>query len=440
MQFGQYQSWGLTPKANPARVIKEDWRFTPLPAEPPDGQHYLAYGNGRSYGDVALNNGGTILDTGTLNRLIKFDRETGVIRCEAGVLLSEILQLCVPAGWFVPATPGTRFITIGGAIANDVHGKNHHQQGSFGCHLNSLELLRSDGSRLHCSADENSELYCATIGGLGLTGLIIWAEIQLIAIDGDQVEYQELPFSSFTEFLSLSRESAENWPYTVSWIDCSGTGKKLGRGIFSRGRHAPGLSPKQSSSAAKLPLSVPFTPPISLINHLSVSCFNKLYYYWHSRHSKMGKSHYESFFFPLDSIRNWNRIYGRHGFYQYQCVIPHQYAETAIPELLHCIGAEKAGSFLAVLKEFGEQRSLGMLSFPRPGLTLAMDFPNTGKKTLALLDRLDSIVRAAGGAVYPAKDARMSAEAFSEYFPLADRFSTFIDPHFSSSFWRRVRP
>jgi FAD/FMN-containing dehydrogenase len=429
--------WGCLPMIPPAaRTIERDWRFEALPEFDGDDSA-LAFGCGRSYGDSCINSHATQLGTAQLQRLIKFDAQSGTLHCEAGVTLDEILRVIVPVGWFLPVLPGTRFVTIGGAIANDVHGKNHHNAGSFGCHVLSLNLLRSDGHRYHCSPQENSTLFQATIGGLGLTGLIVSAEIRLVAITSDQLEVEDLPFSCVEEFSAISRASAD-WEYTVSWIDTFARKSRLGRGIFSRARHAHntgGRNPGRSLTAIR----VPFAPPFSLVNRWTVDAFNRAYFWHRSRNRGVHYQHYQPFFFPLDAIGNWNRVYGRQGFYQYQCVVPQPGAEQIMNTLLHEISRSGASSFLTVLKEFGDRESPGMLSFPRPGLTLAIDFPNRGELTRRLLSSFDTIVQSAGGAIYPAKDARMPSHLFRSAYPKIQAFAAEMDPNFSSAFWRRMQ-
>ena len=430
------RSWGRLAIPGPSRTLERDWRFENLP-EILEPDSLLPHGRGRSYGDSCLNSNASQISTRRLNRFISFDETVGTLDCESGVTLDEILQLIVPRGWFLPVVPGTRFITLGGAIANDVHGKNHHHAGTFGCHIRSLQLLRSDGERPVCNKEKNSELFAATIGGLGLTGLVTRASLNLIPITSAELVTESLAFDSLKEFVSLTRDSAD-WDYTVAWVDTFARKGCVGRGIFSRARHAV------AGSGIKLPrtgpcLGVPFSPPFSLVNKWTVDYFNRLYHYASSRKSGPQHTHYRPFFFPLDAIDNWNRIYGRRGFYQYQCVVPHDGGEAAIQQLLSGIHASGEGSFLAVLKEFGERRSPGMLSFPRPGLTLALDFPNRGERTLRLLDSFDQIVSSVDGAIYPAKDARMPATLFSAGYPGVEAFKSQIDPKFSSAFWRRVQ-
>lgn len=425
--------WGRYPSSSPRQI--RSCRNRQLLDLPDQSLSCLPFGNGRSYGDVCLNNNGALLLTRALDRFITFDPASGVLRAEAGVLLAEILALIVPQGWFLPVTPGTQFVTLGGAIANDVHGKNHHVAGSFGCHVRAFELRRSDGGCLLCTPEQNIEWFRATVGGLGLTGLIAWVEIQLQRIANPWIVAENRRFAHLDEFLTLDAEYEARYPYIVSWIDCAATGQALGRGIYMAGMHAPPglLKPPPPERRA---LTVPFMPPISLVNRFSVGAFNRLYY--HLPRPARGLTPYQPFFYPLDNLLEWNRLYGRQGFFQYQCVIPLTEAREALREILARIAASGQGSMLAVLKRFGDKTSGGLLSFPRPGITLALDFPNQDQSTLNLLERLDEVTRQAGGAVYPAKDARMSGDSFRGYFPQWAQFSRYRDPRFSSSFWRRV--
>jgi FAD/FMN-containing dehydrogenase len=360
------------------------------------------------------------------------------VRCEAGVSLAEILDIMVPRGWFLPVTPGTKFVSVGGAIANDIHGKNHHRSGTFGCHVTRFELLRSNGQRLICSPDQHSELFRATIGGLGLTGIIVWAEFRLKPIINPYIDMDHIRFSSLDEFFEISAASDQDFEYTMSWVDVLIGGKGLCRGIFMRGNHNQSRALASKPLKKRLPLALPFNFPTFVLNTLTVKAFNQLYY--HAQFStKVHKTvPYDPFFYPLDSIHNWYRMYGKRGFLQYQCVVPFEHDREAMSEILARIRHSGEGSFLTVLKEFGHIQSPGMLSFPRPGLTLALDFAYGGQKTLQLLDELDNIVMHSGGAVYPAKDARMSAASFQAFFPQWKEFAQHIDPHFSSSFWRRA--
>ena len=430
----RYESWGRFPKAT-HDIVRVNWRDAALP--PDSGKNMLPFGNGRSYGDCCLNDHGILVDTRGLDRFMAFDARTGTLRCEAGVLLGEILDLIVAHGWFVPVTPGTQFVTIGGAVASDVHGKNHHHAGTFGRHINCFELLRSDGTRLRCSPEENPDWFCATVGGLGLTGLITWVELQLKAISGPLIDQEVIRYLRLEEFFRLSRESDITYEHTVAWIDCAAKGASLGRGLFIRGNHAAGGHDRRAKGRG-VQFSVPFDPPLALVNGPSLRLFNALHYRKQLQERVRSTVHYSKFFYPLDAIGAWNRIYGSNGLLQYQCVIPHRNAEPAIAEILRQIAGAGTGSFLAVLKMFGDMPSPGLLSFPRPGATLALDFPNQGKRTFDLLDRLDAITMAADGALYPAKDARMSPDTFRRSFPNWQQLEPFIDPRFSSSFWRRV--
>lgn len=428
------ESWGRYPVTE-SRVDRLCWRNDDC-FEDTD-IHVLPRGNGRSYGDVCLNHRGVLVDTLGLDRFIRFDADSGILCCESGVLLSDILELVVPLGWFLPVTPGTQYITIGGAIANDVHGKNHHQVGTFGNFLRRFELRRSDGNRLICSVEDNADWYRATIGGLGLTGLILWAEIQLRPVTNPYIEMESIRFDNLVDFMELSSSSDQDFEYTVAWIDCQASGESLGRGIFMRGNHSNSSPGKLPTLSKKRGIGIPSVIPDGLLNRATVKLFNSFYYWRHFRRHRYMTTPYMPFFYPLDKINNWNRLYGKSGFLQYQCVVPKD--SDAMQEILKLIGVRGFGSFLAVLKQFGDISSPGMMSFPRPGLTLALDFPNSrGRALFDLLEDLDGIVTSAGGAVYPAKDARMSAESFSSFYPDLGKFKEYVDPKISSSFWRRV--
>jgi len=427
-----FESWGRFPRATQeVRAVR--WRTDPFPQV---SGKVLPYGLGRSYGDSCLNDGGTLLAARGLSRFISFDPATGVLRCEAGVTLAEILDFAVPQGWFLPVTPGTKFVTLGGAIANDVHGKNHFADGTFGRHVRAFELLRSDGARLLCTPDKNSDHFRATIGGLGLTGLLTWAEVQLKRIHNPFIEAETIRFGGLEEFYELNAASERDYLYTVAWIDILATGRNLGRGIYFRGNHAAPIPGGMPTLRRPLELAVPVDAPGWVLNPTTVRAFNFVIYRKQLRNVKAGITTIDPFFYPLDTIHDWNRIYGKRGFLQWQCVVP--MGSGAIGPILAEIARSREGSFLVVLKTFGPLRSPGMLSFPRPGITLALDFRNRGEPTFSLLDRLDRIVRESGGAIYPAKDARMSADTFRRSFPKLDEFRPFVDPAFSSSFWRRV--
>ncbi|MEN6542645.1 FAD-binding oxidoreductase [Parvibaculum sp.] len=428
-------SWGRYPRLAQRVVHMADRRGAlPLPAE----GSILPYGLGRSYGDSCLNGGGTLIATRGLDRFISFDRESGEITCEAGVSLAEIIEVALPHGWFLPATPGTKFVTLGGAIANDVHGKNHHRDGTFGLHVKSFELLRSDGTRLRCSPEENADYFAASIGGLGLTGLITTATLKLKRVGSAFLGGQSIKFGSLDEFFDLSAESAATHEYVVSWIDCLGEGETLGRGHFLRANFLSAEEAAGMRSRRSLPLAVPVTPPVSLVNRLTLKAFNAAYYNRQSVRVAQKTWGVDGFHYPLDAIANWNRIYGPRGFLQYQAVVPPRDQRDVAEALLEEIARSGQGSFLVVLKVFGDRRSPGLMSFPMPGTTLALDFPILGEATFKLLDRLDAIVVEAGGRIYAAKDARMAPETFARGYPDIETFRKFVDPRMSSSFARRV--
>ena len=428
------RSWGNYPRVEHAAVVPLNWRHLPLPrlAGP-----LLPVGLARSYGDSCLNEGGTLLAARGLDRLVSFDREGGRLRCEAGVSLAEILELVVPHGWFLPVVPGTAFATVGGAIANDVHGKNHHVAGTFGHHVRRFELLRSGGERIECSPDSNGGLFRATVGGLGLTGLVTWAELELARAPSAWFDVETIRVEGLDHFFALSEESAAAHEYTVAWIDALAGGEHAGRGLFMRANFAAAGGPHVPPGRR---LSVPFDFPALALNRGSIGAFNALYRSRGSRRWRATREPYPRYLFPLDGIAGWNRMYGKRGFVQHQSVVPRADAPRHLRAMLEAIARSGEASFLTVLKVFGDREPAGLLSFARPGVTLALDFPMRGGSTLSLLDRLDAIVREAGGAVYPAKDARMSPETFRASFPRRDEFARHIDPAFSSSFWRRVSP
>lgn len=428
-----YFSWGRYPDVAHAHVYKPAWDDqVPAALESAPNASLLPYGLGRSYGDSCLNADRILVDCCRLDRILGFDESTGVLRCESGVTFADIISVFLPKGWFLPVTPGTQFVTIGGAIANDVHGKNHHCAGSFGAHVRQFGLRRSDYGLVLCSAEQNSEMFRATIGGLGLTGVIAWADIQLRRVAGPWIDAELTSFQSLQSFLDLSRDSDGRFEYTVAWLDCFAG--KNSRGVFFGGNHSTARKTFRRKHGPKLP----FALPSWLLNRHTVKAFNTAYYHIHAaKKGAVSSVSYDSFFYPLDSVRQWNLFYGKQGFLQYQCVIP----ETnlgALEELLDRIARSGMGSFLGVLKKFGDAPSAGMLSFPRPGLTLALDFAMRGERTLQLMRSLDDVVQQSGGALYPAKDARMSPALFECSFPHWRSFVPYIDPKMSSSFWRRV--
>lgn len=431
----QRLSWGAYPP-HPQSVEEVHWREA-LPARlgslRRERLETLAFGNGRSYGDSCLAASDRVLSIRPLDRLLGADWAQGVIRAEAGVTLDEILQVCIPRGWFLPVTPGTKYVTLGGAVANDVHGKNHHARGTFGRHLRRFGLVRSDRGRCECAPDENRALFEATIGGLGLTGVIEWVELELAPIASSRIASVVQRFGDLDEFFSLSEELDPAHEFCVSWVDC--TGRAAGRGIYSAGDFAAEGPLEYEAPPSR---SVPVTSSRSLINPLSLRAFN--FAYWHASPlwRTESASGYEPFFYPLDAVRHWNRVYGRRGFQQYQCLIPERDARAGIGALLEAISKSGTGSFLAVLKRCGDLRSPGLLSFPAPGTTLALDFPHGPVLAEKLFPTLDAIVREAGGRLYPAKDAHMSGDDFRQAYPAWERLEALRDPVLMSRFWARV--
>lgn len=395
----------------------------------------LAYGNGRSYGDSCLNGSGALIDMRGMDRILDFDPATGMIDVEAGVLLSDIIARVAPHGWFPAVVPGTQFVTVGGAIANDIHGKNHHGAGTFGCHVESLELLRSDGVVRPCSAEQSPALFAATIGGMGLTGLILSARLRLMRVSSLEIEQTATGFDRLEEFFEIAPEADSTNDYCVAWIDQLAAGHQAGRGVMLAGNHAVdgGHQPGQPGGL----LRVPIQPPFSVLGSAFIGAFNAAYN-WKQRRAKTSRVGYQSYFFPLDGVRDWNRLYGPRGLLQHQSVIPEEAARCVVSTLLAAGRDAGHASFLTVLKRFGAIRSPGLLSFPRPGYTLTLDFPNQGATTAKLFERLDAITIDAGGAVNPYKDARMSAATFASSFPNWRDLEAVRDRGFLSDFWRRT--
>jgi FAD/FMN-containing dehydrogenase len=431
----RFQSFGrATPAARHAIAANE--AMTLMRSGKAADNALLGYGNGRSYGDSCQNEAGAVVDMRSLNRIAAFNAETGLVEAEAGVLLSDIIALTAPYGLFPAVVPGTQFVTLGGAIANDVHGKNHHRRGTFGCHVESLTLLRSDGQTYICSAADNARLFEATIGGMGLTGLILSASIRLMRVPSLDVVEKVTRFADLGEFFELAEAADQANEYAVAWIDQLAGGHGRGRGLLLTGNHAEHGSHAATRSGGNL--SVPFQPPFNLLNRPFLTAFNAAYRWKKGRSVAPRRTGYQGFFFPLDGVGDWNRLYGPKGLYQHQSVVPENAAHLAVPALLGAARQAGQGSFLTVLKRFGSIRSPGLLSFPRPGFTLTLDFPNRGDRTLRLLGELDRIAVAAGGAVNPYKDARMEPETFAASFPQWQQLEGLRDPAFMSSFWLRT--
>jgi len=395
----------------------------------------IARGMGRSYGDSSLN-GSLVLGMGKLDRMLAFDPDTGVLTCESGITLADIIDVLLPRGWFPAVTPGTKFVTVGGMIAADVHGKNHHGAGSFCDHLLSLDLALGDGSVVTCSAERNLALFAATCGGMGLTGVILRATFRLQRVETSRIRQRTLRARNLDDAMAIL-DAAQDATYTVAWIDCLAGGDSLGRSLIFLGEHARIGELPEADRAAPLARPrrrarrVPIDFPAIALSWPSVRLFNALYY----RSNRAGTSlvDLDPYFYPLDALADWNRIYGRRGFVQYQSVLPIAESAAGLRRMLAEVTRTGGASFLAVLKRLGRQ-SFGLMSFPRPGYTLALDFPATAGN-LKLLDRLDAIVREHGGRIYLAKDARTSPAMIACGYPrlaafqavrrrhgLADRF------------------
>ena len=397
-------------------------RLEDLPRFLQAGESLIARGNGRSYGDAALNSELT-LSMRAMDRMQAFDERTGLLTCEAGVLLADVLKTFVPRGWFPPVAPGTQFVTLGGMVAADVHGKNHHQDGSFGTHVESLTLALVNGEVRICSREQHGDLFRATLGGMGLTGVILSASFRLRPIETAFLLEETLSASNLQEVMALF-ETSHGWPYSVAWVDGLAQGAKLGRSVLSRGRFLAHSELPESWADAPLHLAapprlkIPMDAPSPLLNRTSVSLFNALH-----RRRTPGDARpvpLQPFFFPLDRVEDWNRVYGRRGFVQHQSVLPKSESQAGIAALLARAAKWRPGSFLAVLKLFGGSGD-GLLSFPMEGYTLTLDLPmNDG--TPALLAELDAIVQRHGGRVYLAKDAYCSPELLREGYSQLEQF------------------
>lgn len=388
----------------------------------------LARGLGRSYGDAAQNGGGLVLDQTSRTRILDMDDDTGVVSLESGVSLDQLMRSQLPRGWFVPVTPGTRQVTVGGAIGADIHGKNHHVAGTFGQHVRSLDLLTADGSIRTLTPDD--ELFWATVGGMGLTGIILRARVAMTRVQSAWCSVDTRRCANLDELLEAMADDASH-EYSVAWVDCLSRGDSLGRSVLTRGRFA--RLEELPEKRAKEPLAYnprvllaapPFVPG-GLLNKYSVAAFNELWFRKAPVHREGELQSVTAFFHPLDGVADWNRIYGGGGFLQYQVVVPTD-AQDTVRELISAFSHAGAASFLAVLKRFGPQNR-APLSFPMSGWTLALDVP-TGMPDLGpLLDRLDELVVTAGGRGYLAKDSRMRPETFRAMYPGHDRWAAVRD-------------
>lgn len=386
-----------------------------------------AIGARRSYGDGALNTGGSVFDMTRLNRFLDFDPDTGVLSAEAGVTIAEILAVFAPKGWMPAVMPGTGFATLGGCIANDVHGKNHHIDGGFGSFVDSIELMAPDGRSKRISRTRNKDLFRATLGGLGQTGIILSARIRLIPCETGYMQVQERRIETLGAFLDALNNSTAR--FCVGWIDATATGASLGRGILEEAEIADTYTSTLDSGGHGKARSVPFNAPSFALSPMIVRLFNRLYRARVPHSGRRTTRTLSDFFFPLDRLKNWNRLYGKSGFHQFQCVVPTDQAEAALGQILTLVAKSRRASPLVVIKKLGAEGD-GMLSFPMPGVTLALDIRNSGD-VQALFDQMEQITVAGGGRLYAAKDSLASAEGFASGYPELGKFrdiTNAIDP------------
>jgi FAD/FMN-containing dehydrogenase len=383
----------------------------------------LCRGLGRSYGDAALpaRQEDIVAITTSADRILSFDPATGWLSAEAGISLYELNRLFLPRGWFVPVTPGTQFVTLGGMVAADIHGKNHHVAGCFGEHVRSLRILLADGATVTCSDSHERELFCATIGGMGLTGHILEVEFRMVRIPSPWIWSESERINDLDGMVSALKRAALDWPFTVGWIDCLKRGRQMGRGILMKGRwanpsEAPARPPQLTQS-----FQVPSVFPDWLMSPLLVRLFNFAFYWKHWRRQRRGIAHPQKFFYPLDNLRDWNRLYGRSGFTQYQCVLPHADDNGPARRFMDRLTSLGCASFLCVIKDSGAEGK-GILSFPKSGITIAVDMPVRGSRTQAMVDSLNEVVIAESGRIYLAKDAFARREDFERMEPRLHRW------------------
>lgn len=386
-------------------------------------------GLGRSYGDSAQLAGGTTLDLSGLDRILGFDETTGIVDVEAGVSLDHLIRVLTPQGWFVPVSPGTRYVTVGGAIASDIHGKNHHSAGTFSTHVVEFQLVKANGEVEWIRPGTNPEIFWATAGGMGLTGVIARARVQMRPVETARIKGTTYRATNLDDLMAQMVEIDQRSPYTVAWVDCLTKGAKFGRGLISAGDHATkqdlSIMADPTDVAIGQQFSVPIDFPTGILNRLSVRAFNELWFQKAPRKPVPQLETFANFFHPLDMIGDWNRIYGRHGFIQYQFVVPDSAAQL-VGEAIHAINRVGGASFLTILKRFGAANP-GYLSFPTEGWTLTLDIPAQTAGLAAELDRFDRRVAAAGGRVYLTKDARLAADTFAQMYPRLDEWRAIRD-------------
>ncbi|MBV5317437.1 MAG: FAD-binding oxidoreductase [Desulfobulbaceae bacterium] len=374
----------------------------------------IPFGNGRSYGDSAL--APNIVPMLSNDRFLNFAEESGLLTCESGVLLADIIEIFVPRGWFLKVTPGTKLITVGGAIASDVHGKNHHVEGCFSACVQEFTLMLADGAIVRCSREENQELFHATCGGMGLTGIILEVSFSLKRIKSKHIDQTTIKTGNLEETFAAF-EAYKNFPYSVAWIDCLAKKADIGRCLLMVGDFA---NDGNLNYKAKKNVSIPFEFPGFALNNLSVRAFNWLYYGKVRKRVTQSQVDIDSFFYPLDALDHWYRIYGKGGFTQYQFILPKEKSLIGLKEILEQISSSGKGSFLAVLKLYGPANE-NYISFPMEGYSLALDF-KIDPGLFALLDKLDEIVAYYGGRIYLTKDVRVSKTIFEQGYPLLDKF------------------
>lgn len=437
----QLTGWGRFPVTNsylvrPERICDLEFKQNSL----------ISRGLGRSYGDAALNTERDVVLMQRLNRFRSFDEKTGIIRAEAGATLEEILNVFVPRGWFLPVTPGTKQVTLGGCFAADIHGKNHHMDGTFSRYISDIEVLLAEGSKIRCSPSDNSQAFWATAGGMGLTGIITELALQLIPVETAYLCVKHLPAKNLDALLEILADGKQDDRYSVAWIDCFSQGEDLGRGVVMNGHHAKAAElPSQMHPfqiKKRTQYTIPSFFPGSLLNSYAIKGFNALYYRLQSRKQDPFFIDYDHYFYPLDAVGNWNRLYGRKGFLQYQFVVPAEGVRQVLCRVWEAVRRFRKTPFLAVLKRFGPENE-GYLSFPMEGYTLAIDFPLSDAELFSLLDLLDEIVLEYGGRVYLAKDARMKPVVFKKMYPHLEewqRVKNNLDPkqRFSSDLSRRL--
>jgi FAD/FMN-containing dehydrogenase len=408
----QLNSWGLYPivKSNTTLLYSENSLKNSILKD----SEFIPYGNGRSYGDCALNE--NLIYCKPYNHFLDFDEKNGIIHCQSGTLLSEILDICVPKGWFLKVTPGTKLITIGGAIASDIHGKNHHVGGCFSQCTEEFRLMLPNGEIKTCSKTQNEKLFKATCGGMGLTGVIVDAKISLKKINSKYINQTTIKTKNLKDTFDAF-ETYANQPYSVAWIDCLAKGDDIGKCILMVGDFA---DDGDLDFKEKRKLNIPFMFPSFALNNFTVKAFNWLYYGKAPSGVSKQKVDIDTFFYPLDAINNWNRIYGKNGFTQYQCILPKNVSYDGLKEILREISNSGKGSFLAVLKLYGKENE-NYLSFPIEGYSLALDF-KIEDGLFELLDRLDKIVVKYGGRIYLTKDVRVSKETFEKGYSDIEKF------------------